>query len=337
MTRLLLVTDAWAPQTNGVVTTWQTVIEHVSQLGVHVEVAHAGLFHTWPLPTYPEIRIARDPWLMKMLFHDVRPDYVHIATEGPLGLYGRRLCRRANVPFTTSLHTKFPEYAYQRFRLPTTSGYRYMRWFHSKAVRTLCTTESHKRELEQWGLTNLVVWGRGVDTQRFKPQALQPRERPRALYVGRVAVEKNIEAFLALPDELAKVIVGDGPQRTDLQARFPGVDWLGYRHGQALVDEYAQADVFVFPSRTDTFGLVMLEANACGTPVAAYPVTGPIDVVQAGRNGALDEDLERAVQRALEIPRAACRAFAEANTWQIIAQRLLDNLEPVEWSRVKLP
>ena len=336
MTRLLLITDAWTPQTNGVVTTWKTVIEHLRQLDVAVEVVHAGLFHTWPLPTYPEIRIARDPWFMKMLLGENRPDHVHIATEGPLGIYGRRLCRRVRLPFTTSLHTKFPEYAYERVRLSLASGYRFMRWFHRAAVRTLCTTESHRRELTSWGFENLVVWGRGVDIEHFQVQVLRPRARPVALYVGRIAVEKNVAAFLDLPGDLDKVVVGDGPLRAGLEKSYPQVRWLGYRHGQDLVDAYAQADVLVFPSKTDTFGLVMLEANACGTPVAAYPVTGPVDVVQPGVNGVLDLDLAVAVRGALEIPRASCRAYAQTHTWTNVAQRLKDNLEPIDWSRVRV-
>ena len=185
-----------------------------------------------------------------------------------------------------------------------------------------------------WGLRDLFVWGRGVDIARFQQQPLSPREKPRCLYVGRVAVEKNIEAFLKLELDIEKVVVGDGPQRESLEARYPDVHWLGYKYGEELVSEYAQADVFVFPSLTDTFGLVMLEANGCGTPVAAYPVTGPIDVVTEGLNGALDEDLSEAVSRALKIPRDQCRQHAEGNTWDVVANRLLDNLESIDWRHV---
>ena len=339
---LLLITDAWSPQTNGVVTTWQTVIRHFESAGIEVTVVHAGLFKTWPLPTYPEIKIARNPWLLKAMIRDVKPDAIHVATEGPLGIYARRLLPKCGIPYTTSLHTKFPEYVYERGRIPLSIGYAFMRWFHRPATTTLCTTQSHKAELESWGLQDLVVWGRGVDIDRFRQQVLTERERPRLLYVGRVAVEKNIETFLALDlsaekdedKDADKIVVGDGPQRSALQAKYPEVQWRGYKYDADLVAEYAQADVFVFPSLTDTFGLVMLEANACGTPVAAFPVTGPVDVVIDGQNGALDEDLSRAVKRALHISRDQCRRHAEQNTWEVVAERLRENLVRVDWATV---
>ncbi len=331
MNKFLLITDAWEPQTNGVVTTWTTVLDYVRRTGCEVEVIHAGLFKTWPLPSYPEIRIANNPWLMRRLLARFAPDAIHIATEGPLGLYARRLLVRDAVPFTTSLHTKFPEYVYERARLPLSVGYRFMRWFHRPAVRTLCTTRTHREELLKWGLNDLVVWSRGVDIGKFQPSRLEPRERPRLLYVGRVAVEKNIETFLRTEVDADKVIVGDGPQREALQRQYPHAQWLGYRKGPELVEQYAQADVFVFPSRTDTFGLVMLEANACGTPIAAFPVTGPLDVVVAGVNGVMDEDLGRAIEGAMQLDREACRRHAEANTWEVVAQRLIDNVAHIDW------
>ena len=194
MKKFLLITDAWAPQTNGVVTTWGTVLGHLEDAGYEIKVIHAGLFKTMPLPTYPEIQLARNPWIMKSMIAEFAPDHVHIATEGSLGLYARNLLVKRNIPFTTSLHTKFPEYVQERVKLPLSIGYRFMRWFHGPAVRTLCTTASHKAELESWGLSDLVVWSRGVDIERFQPQPLRARERPRLVYVGRVAVEKNIEA-----------------------------------------------------------------------------------------------------------------------------------------------
>ncbi len=331
---LLLVTDAWLPQTNGVVTTWQTVIANLERKGVRVEVVHAGLFRTWPLPTYPEIRVARNPWLLKSLIREAKPDAVHIATEGPLGVYARQLLNKCAIPYTTSLHTKFPEYVQERVRLPLSVGYAFMRWFHRFAQTTLCTTASHQRELERWGLARLIVWGRGVDVERFRPEQLTRRDRPRALFVGRVAVEKNIEAFLSLDINVDKIVVGDGPQRKSLARKYPDVEWLGYKYDEELVHEYAQADVFVFPSRTDTFGLVMLEANACGTPIAAYPVTGPVDVVIAGSNGAIKEDLAQAIKEALLLSRDECRAQAERQTWTVVAQRLFDVLAPIDWQQV---
>jgi len=324
--KLLLVTDAWAPQTNGVVTTYRNVIRHLTECGHQVDVVEPGRFPTMPLPGYAEIRIAATPWRLPAMIEAADADAFHIATEGPLGLAARRHLSRRGVPFTTSLHTKFPEYVHERLRLPLAIGYGFMRWFHGAAARTLVTTASHKEELEGWGLEHLVVWGRGVDTHRFRPMDRQVNARPRLLYVGRVAVEKNIEAFLSLPFDGDKIIVGDGPHRETYQRRYPDVEWAGYRYGEQLVASYAEADVFVFPSRTDTFGLVMLEAMACGTPVAAFPVTGPKDVVKEGVNGALDEDLGNAVDRALEVSRDSCREYAVANDWGVVADRLLSSL-----------
>jgi len=321
---LLIVTDAWEPQTNGVVTTLGNVVREIdSREQWQVEVIHPGLFASCPLPSYPEIRIARTPWRLAAMIPDVDSLAVHIATEGPLGVAARRLMIRSGIPFVTSLHTKFPEYVRKRTGLPERPGYWYLRWFHRAAAATLVTTESHRCELEARGFRNLVVWGRGVDTTHFKPGKRVPRERPRLLYVGRVSVEKNIERFLSLDIDADKIVVGDGPARARLQARYPQCDWVGYQYGEDLVRHYSNSDVFVFPSRTDTFGLVMLEAMATGTPVAAYPVTGPRDVVVEGINGALDEDLGQAVARALRVNRASCRAFAERSSWSAVADRLI--------------
>ena len=325
MKRLLLITDAWSPQTNGVVTTLQSVLAELPALGWEAHVLHPGLFRTLSLPSYPEIRVAINPWQMRALIESSAADAVHIATEGPLGCYARQMLKQMQMPFTTSLHTKFPEYIQARIGLPLAAGYRFLRWFHSPAEKTLCTTSTHRSELEHWGLAHLEVWDRGVDTRRFKPDFSRKRSaRPRLLYVGRIAPEKNVEAFLALDLDADKIVVGDGPSRAALQSRYPDATWLGYRYGDELVAEYAAADVFVFPSRTDTFGLVMLEAMACGTPVAAYPVTGPVDVVCNGESGWLDDDLAVAVTKALTISRAACRAAAEGRSWTAIARRLID-------------
>ncbi len=337
MKRLLLVTDAWDPQTNGVVTTLESVIAHLPALGYQVTVLHPQLFATVPMPSYAEIRVVREPWKLAAKIAGCRPDAVHIATEGPLGLAARRyLCRRG-MPFTTSLHTKFPEYVRQRVGLPLSVGYRYLRWFHRPASAVLCTTESHRRELTRWGLDRLVVWGRGVDSARFAPRSRRPRSRPRLLYVGRVAVEKNIEAFLRLDLDATLIVVGDGPSRADLERRHPHVQWLGFRHGDALVEAYADADVLVFPSRTDTFGLVMLEAMACGTPVAAYPVTGPRDVVVPGVTGSLRQDLGAAVAEALAVDREGCRAHAVHQDWRCVTERLVRCFDAVDARRRDVP
>lgn len=331
--KLLLITDAWKPQTNGVVTTLEQVTAHLSRRGFDVSVLHPALFRTVPLPSYPEIRVAIDPWRVGRMILDQQPDTIHVATEGPLGIAARLFMARRAIPFSTSLHTKFPEYVASRTRLPPAIGYAFLRWFHRPAAATLVTTTSHKRELAAWGLTHLVVWGRGVDTRQFAPRSQRPRTRPRLLYVGRVAVEKNLEAFLQLRCDATKVVVGDGPARAELQRRYGDVEWAGYRYGPDLASYYADADVFVFPSRTDTFGLVMLEAMACGTPVAAYPVTGPIDVVVDGVNGALDADLGSAVRRALTIDRKACRRFALTRGWDAIAERMAAHLPMIDWNR----
>jgi glycosyltransferase involved in cell wall biosynthesis len=330
---LLIVTDAWEPQTNGVVTTLKQVIAELARASIDVRVIEPSQFRTVPLPSYPEIRIAVNPWRIGQLIREMKPDAVHVATEGPLGLAARQYLRWTHVPFTSAVHTKFPEYIHQRIGLPPAVGYAFLRWFHRPARYTLVTTTSHRAELASWGLRHLQVWSRGVDVNLFRPQKRLARMRPRLLYVGRVAVEKNVEAFLSLGVEGDKIIVGDGPARKALQARFPEACWVGYQHGEALAAYYADADVLVFPSRTDTFGLVMLEAMACGTPVGAFPVTGPKDIVVDGMNGALDANLEHAVQRALDVDRGACRAFAERNGWRAVAQRLVDNLVQIDWQR----
>jgi glycosyltransferase involved in cell wall biosynthesis len=324
--KLLLVTDAWDPQTNGVVTTLKQVLTQLQRRGIDVIVLHPGQFRTMSLPGYPEIRIALNAWRVGRRIRDERPDTIHIATEGPLGIAARTYLARRSIPFSTSLHTKFPEYIAARTGLSPLLGYAFLRWFHRPAVSTLVTTKSHKRELEAWGLKHLVVWGRGVDTAQFVPRRHTPRGCARLLYVGRVAIEKNLEAFLKLPCDATKVVVGDGPARAELQARYSDVEWAGYRYGAELAAYYADADVFVFPSRTDTFGLVMLEAMACGTPVAAYPVTGPVDVVLDGVNGALDADLGSAIRRALTVDRRGCRQFALAHGWEAIADRMAAHL-----------
>jgi glycosyltransferase involved in cell wall biosynthesis len=283
-----------------------------------------------PLPGYGEIRVARDPWRIARMLEALEPDTVHIATEGPLGLAARSCLVRRGLPFTTSLHTKFPEYVAARTGLPVAIGYRFLRWFHGAAAHTLCTTVSHRDELARAGLGNLRVWGRGVDTVTFIPDPQRcAGGRLRLLYVGRVAVEKNLEAFLALDIDAEKRVVGDGPQRRELEERYPDAVFTGYRTGSALVDEYAAADVFVFPSRTDTFGLVMLEAMACGTPVAAYPVTGPRDVIESEVNGFTSECLLEAVVRASSVDRMQCRLFALQHGWDAIARRFVASLVAV--------
>ncbi len=267
------------------------------------------------------------------------PDAIHIATEGPLGLAANRYCRSRGVAFTTSYHTRFPEYVHARCRLPLGLSYAFLRWFHGAAHRVMVATRTIEDALTERGFTNIGRWTRGVDTTQFRPvdNRLLNLPGPILLYTGRVAVEKNIEAFLALPNAGTKVVVGDGPQRAGLQRRFPDAVFVGMRHGDDLARHVASADVFVFPSRTDTFGLVLLEALACGVPVAAYPVPGPLDVVGETDVGVLNEDLSAAVGGALLLDRNACRRFAEARSWDVSVDQFLGNLairEPATKLRV---
>jgi glycosyltransferase involved in cell wall biosynthesis len=325
-----IVTDAWAPQTNGVVQTLSMTADALSKLRHDVCVIHPGLFRTFPCPTYPEIRLAWMPSRkLTRLLGQFAPDAIHIATEGPLGTAARRWCLRNRVRFTTSYHTQFPEYLRARIPIPIALTYAHLRRFHSAAVRTMVATPAMQLQLEQRGFRNIVRWTRGVDIDLFRPQdkGFLDLPRPIAMYVGRVAIEKNLEAFLSLNLPGSKVVVGDGPARLELQRKFDTAIFVGLQRAESLAKHLAAADVFVFPSRTDTFGLVMLEALACGVPVAAFPVTGPIDVIQQGVTGVLDTDLSRAVRDALQLNPQVCRAYAMAHTWQIAANQFLDHLQ----------
>ncbi|MBN9022700.1 MAG: glycosyltransferase family 1 protein [Rhizobiales bacterium] len=327
--RLLIATDAWRPQVNGVVRTLERTGEQLGRLGVDVTMLTPAEFKTWPLPTYPEIRLARAlPGRIGAAAAAAQPDAVHIATEGPIGFAVRRWCLRQERPFTTSFHTRFPEYLSARAPIPERLTYAVMRRFHNAGSACMVATETLRRELAARGFTHLVPWTRGVDAELFQPRAgtLPDLPRPLFLFVGRVAVEKNIGDFLALDLPGSKVVVGDGPALPALRTAHPDVHFLGMRTGQALAEAYAAADVFVFPSRTDTFGIVLLEALASGVPVAAYPVPGPADVVGGSGVGVLDHDLRAAALAALDIPRERCRAFALARSWEASTRQFLDNV-----------
>jgi len=329
--KIAIVTDAWFPQTNGVVKTLATTTDRLRQLGHDVCVIEPGQFRTFPCPTYPEIRLAWLPYRpLDRLLREFVPDAVHIATEGTLGAAARKWCLRHRMGFTTSYHTQFPEYVRARAPIPLSLSYAHLRRFHSAAVRTMAATPSLQRQLEARGFRNIVRWTRGVEVELFKPSDKRHLSYPRpiAIYVGRVAVEKNIEAFLRFEWPGTKVVVGDGPARKALEAQYPKTKFAGYRYGEELASHIAAADVFVFPSRTDTFGLVLLEAMACGVPVAAYPVTGPVDVVQSGVTGVLDEDLRTAALAALRVDPERCRAYALEHTWEAATQQFLNNLAP---------
>jgi glycosyltransferase involved in cell wall biosynthesis len=334
--RISLVTDAWLPQINGVTTTLTRCRDRLVEGGHRVDVISPDLFRNVPCPRYPSIRLAVWPGRrVGRLLDGHRPQAIHIATEGPLGIAARLYCGRRRLPFTTAFHTRFPEYLRVYAGVPPRWSYRGLHWFHDAAERTLVPTETLKSELEAHGFGHLVRWVRGVDTDLFKPRSgdFYALERPIFLYAGRVAAEKNIAAFLELDVPGSKVVVGDGPARRRLEAAHPDVHWAGMRTGEDLARHYAGADVFVFPSRTDTFGVVMLEAFASGLPVAAYPVTGPIDVVEHGVTGILDEDLGAACRSALELDPADCRAHALTLSWDRCAEMLLDNLAVIVGDR----
>lgn len=327
--KIAIVTDAWQPQVNGVVTTYQETIKCLRLQGHSVCAVTPEFFRTVKCPTYPEIPLSIFPGRkMDRILEEFNPDAVHVATEGPLGWAGRSWCIRNRLGFTTSYHTRFPEYVKMRFPVPLSLSYRVVRRFHSAAVRTMVATEDLENELDSRGFYNLCRWSRGVDLSLFKPsdERLLKEERPIALYAGRVAVEKNIEAFLSLDIPFVKYVVGDGPARTSLEAKYPDVRFTGMKRGEELSRHFASADVFVFPSLTDTFGIVMLEAMACGVPVAAYPVTGPRQVVRNGINGCLCKDLHDAVMGAVVLDRTICRATVLKYSWDECTNQFLNNL-----------
>jgi glycosyltransferase involved in cell wall biosynthesis len=336
--RIAIVTDAWAPQTNGVVSTLRQTTACLERLGHELLLVTPNLFRSIPCPTYPEIRLSLFPYRkLSSLISAFRPDAIHIATEGSLGFAARRYCLRHRLNFTTSYHTQFPQYLRARYPIPTSVSYRALLWFHGAATHCMVSTQTVRNQLAERGFRNLVRWQRGVDTGLFKPRAKDflALPRPIAAYVGRVAIEKNIDAFLAMPWSGSKLVIGDGPELPRLKAQFPEAHYVGFRFGEDLARHLAASDILVFPSLTDTFGLVNLEAMACGVPVAAYPVTGPIDVVEDGVTGALDEDLARAAARALAIDPGKCRDRALRSGWESCSREFESNLVPAVGQRDK--
>jgi len=337
--RILLATDAWEPQVNGVVRTLTRVVSELKAMGHTVEVISPDQFKTFPLPTYAEIKVAIGVYEpVQERFKAFEPEAIHIATEGPIGLAARRICVEWKLPFTTSYHTRFPEYVSARLPLPLAAGYAYMKWFHKPSGRLMVATPTMRDELSEHGFRNISAWSRGVDTDTFHPR--RPDEpdvfahlaKPVFLYVGRVAVEKNIEAFLAVDLPGTKVVVGPGPQLDELKAKYKSAVFTGPKSGDDLAAHFACADVFVFPSLTDTFGLVILEAMASGTPVAAYPAPGPIDIIPGSGAGTLavgaTEGLREACLEALNCDRGQVRAFAEKFSWRACAEDFVKNLQP---------
>ena len=328
--RILVATDAWHPQVNGVVRSIEALAAEARGLGAEVEVLTPEGFWSVGMPTYPDIRLALvGARRLGPRIEALRPDHVHVATEGPVGLAARRHCLRSGRIFTTSYHTRFPDYVAARAPVPQAWTYAWLRRFHNAGRGTMVATASVAEELVGWGFSNVVRWSRGVDHGLFRSREGSVLDLPRPVFltVGRIAVEKNLEAFLSLDLPGSKVLVGDGPARPALEARFPEAHFLGTRTGDDLAAIYASADVFVFPSRTDTFGNVLLEALASGTPVAAFPVSGPRDVLDGSDAGVLSDDLARACREALGIPRERARALSLRYTWAASARQFLDNVQ----------
>lgn len=326
--RVLVATDAWHPQVNGVVRTLTSLHDSAPALGAEIRFLTPEGFQAVPVPTYPGLNLAlpgRHEIARRLA--DARPDVIHVATEGPIGLAVRAYCVRNRLPFTTSFHTKFPEYIAARFRLPESWSYWALRRFHSASRVTMASTASLVTELRHRGFRKLGLWSRGVDTGLFRPEPAATLDLPRPIFLnaGRIAVEKNLPAFLSLDLPGSKVVIGSGPQEAELRWRYPDVHFLGPKHGRDLAAHMAAADVFVFPSRTDTYGIVQLEALACGVPVAAFPVPGPRDVIGGTEVGILDEDLRRACLAALTLSREACRNFAAGRSWERSTRQFLRN------------
>jgi glycosyltransferase involved in cell wall biosynthesis len=330
--KISLVTDTW-DNINGVVTTLRNTVDNLRLMGHDVQVIEPSQFKTLPAPGYPEVRLSWNIWRVGKLLADYQPDAIHIATEGPLGLAARWYCKidRMNLPHNTSYHTKFPEYLNHYWGLPVDWGYWLIRWFHKFSTKVLVTTDSMYDELSQRGFHRLAVWKRGVDRTLFNPRRRRPKQSQETilLCVSRASKEKGLDDFCALDFPGTKILVGDGPYLEELKSRYQDVTYVGYKQGEALADHYANADVFVFPSKTDTFGVVMLEAISSGTPVAAYPVTGPNDVIEEGINGSLDIDLRSAVAKALSCDRIQVAVSAEKWDWRSCTEIFLRNLTQV--------
>jgi len=331
--KICIVTDTWN-QINGVSTTLKNTTECLVDQGHDVRVIHPGEFFTVPMPGYPEVELSVNIWKVGNKIQEYNPDAIHIATEGPLGFAARWYCKvtKRNIPHNTSYHTKFPEYIQEKFRIPVSITYGILRIFHKFSHRVLVTNSSMVSELKHRGFSNLVVWSRGVDHKLFSTELRDDQFRkslgpgPVVMCVSRVSLEKNLEAFCELNTPGTLVLVGDGPQRKQLEAKYPNVKFLGYKTGEELARYYANADVFVFPSVSDTFGVVMLESISTGTPVAAYPVTGPIDVIEPGITGYMNDNLQYAMEKALLLDRNKVHLASGRWTWNACTDTFLQNL-----------
>lgn len=330
MMKILIATDAWTPQVSGVVRSLQHLVSELEKLGHQAHLINPNDFPSLPCPSYPEIPLSLvTKYKVRKYLIESSFDSIHIATEGPIGFATRAACKDLGLSFTTAYHTKFPEYLHSRWKVPTQWTLRALRWFHSSSQAVMVATPGLKEELSSKGFKNLKIWSRGVDTSLFKPRedsSVFTTPGPHLLYVGRVAIEKNLEEFLSLNIQGTKHIVGDGPQLESLRKKFPDCHFYGSKTGEELARFYSSADVFVFPSKTDTFGLVLLEALASGTPIAAFPVRGPLDVIGNSPVGALNQDLGTAIQSALKISRKDCRHFAEDFSWRKCSEQFVENL-----------
>jgi len=332
--RLTLVTDAWKPQVNGVVTTLSNLVIQLQNQGINVDVIQPNDYPSFALPTYKEIRCVWKPTGLSNRIKAFQPDAIHIATEGTLGWFARHFAKKNGIPFTSGYHTRYPEYVRARWPIPESFTYSLLKRFHRLADKTLVPAQSILDELTNKGFTNLHLMSRGVDTETFNPSryTVLPYPKPIQLYVGRIAPEKNIEAFLEIETSGSKVLIGDGPSLKKLKQKYPQAHFLGVKKGVELAQYYASADVFVFPSITDTFGVVNIEAITCGTPVAAYPVTGPKDIITEQVNGSTNDSLEIAINKALLLDRTHIHLSIPQYTWQHASQQFLKILSPIDWS-----
>lgn len=330
--KIALISDAWHPQINGVVTTLSNTVAWLERLGHEVKVFTPDLFKNYPCPGYPDVRLAFlcGPHL-RPLITSFKPDALHLVTEGPVGFAARRFCQAFGYRYTSSYLSHYPDYLNLRIGLPKQISATYLRWFHCDSAKVMVSTPTLEQGLRKKGYPHLVRWSRGVDTQLFKPRTKDFINDPRPIfmYAGRVAIEKNIETFLKLDLPGTKFVVGDGPDKEMLATKYPSARFTGYQQGECLARYLAAADVFVFPSLTDTFGVVLLEALACGIPVAAFPVQGPVDVITDNRVGILNEDLKIAALTALTLKPKDCVAFAAEFTWEKCTRQFVDNLVPM--------
>jgi len=323
---ILVITDNLQDQINGVVTTFKNIEALAVLDGYRILYLDPGQFLHFSCPGYPEVKLSI-PWKIGQKIEALAPDHIHIATEGPIGLCARLYLDKCGRRYNTSYHTKFPEFIKEIYHIPQSWTYAYVRWFHKHSGRVLTTTKGMVEDLEQHGFKDVIPWTRGVNRDNLKPTKERTLNRePVLLSVGRVSKEKGLEDLVSLQWEFDIVVVGDGPYRAELEKRMTSAEFVGYKTGSELADYYQQADVFVFPSKTDTFGLVMIEAMSLGTPVAAYPVRGPLDVIEQGVNGVMDNNLYLAVKAALELDRSTVKAAAAKWTWENCWQIFRDNL-----------